>query len=66
MVTLKDEIKRIRDLSDKAQQLLKLKKLVAEDFDKGILTRERLALYSKEREKILKDLKLNIKPISSA
>jgi hypothetical protein len=61
MMTIKDEIKRIRDLSDQAQQLLKLKKKVADDFDKGILTHERLDLYVSERERILKDVKLNIK-----
>jgi hypothetical protein len=61
MMTIKDEIKRIRDLSAQAQQLLRLKKKVAEDFDKGILTHERLDMYMKEREKILKNVKLDIK-----
>jgi hypothetical protein len=61
-MTLKDEIKRIRDLSGQAQQLLKLKNKVAEDFDKGILTHERLDMYLREREDILKDVTLNIKP----
>jgi hypothetical protein len=35
--------------------------MVAEDFDKGILTHERLDIYLKEREKILKSVKLKIK-----
>jgi hypothetical protein len=37
IMAIKDQMKRVRDLSDQAQQLLKLKKKVAEDFDKGIL-----------------------------
>jgi hypothetical protein len=41
-------------LSDKAQQLIELKRKVAEDFDKGILTHERLDLYTRERDSILK------------
>jgi hypothetical protein len=61
-MTLKDEIKRIRGLSSQAQQLLKLKNKVAVDFDKGILTHERLDIYLREREDILKDVTLNIKP----
>jgi hypothetical protein len=60
-MTIKDEIKRIRNLSNQTQQLILLKKKVAEDFDKGILTHERLDLYMKEREKILKSVKLEIK-----
>jgi hypothetical protein len=53
-MTIRNEIKRIRDLSDKAQQLIELKRKVAEDFDKGILTHERLDLYTRERDSILK------------
>jgi hypothetical protein len=61
MMTIKDEIKRIRDLSDQAQRLMKLKRKVADDFDKGTLTHERLDMYIKERERILKEVKLNIR-----
>jgi hypothetical protein len=60
-MTIKDEIRRVRNLSNQTQQLIKLKKKVAEDFDKGILTRERLDMYMKEREKILKSVKLELK-----
>jgi hypothetical protein len=59
-MTIKDEIKRVRDLSNRAQQLMALKKKVAEDFDHGILTHERLDMYLEEREKILKGVKLRI------
>jgi hypothetical protein len=38
-----------------------LKKKVAEEFDQGTLTHERLDMYLKEREKILKNAKLTIK-----
>jgi hypothetical protein len=61
MKNLIDEVKRIRELSNQAQQLIELKKKVAEDFDKGYLTHERLDLYLKEREQILMDVKLDIK-----
>jgi hypothetical protein len=60
-MTIKDEIKRVRNLSNQSQQLIKLKKKVAEDFDKGILTYERLDMYMNEREKILKSVKFEIK-----
>jgi hypothetical protein len=58
---IKNEIKRIRDLSDQAQQLIALKKKVAEDFDKGFLTHQRLDLYTRERERILKEVGHTIK-----
>lgn len=60
-MTIKDEINRIRNLSYQSQQLIKLKKRVAEDFDKGILTHHRLDMYLKEREQILKGVTLEIK-----
>jgi hypothetical protein len=52
-MTIKNEIKRVRELSDQAQQLIELKRKVAEDFDKGLLTHQRLDLYTRERERIL-------------
>jgi hypothetical protein len=61
MMTIKDEIKRIRNLSNQTQQLIMLKKKLAEDFDKGILTHERLDIYIKKREEILKSVKFEIK-----
>ena len=66
MMTIRDGIKRIRDLSDQAQRLLKLKKKVADDFDKGILTHARLDMYLRERERILNDVKLNIRTKNSS
>jgi hypothetical protein len=60
-MSIRDEIERIRDLSDKAQQLNALKKKVAEDFDRGILTHQRLDMYNNERENILKGVISNIK-----
>ena len=61
MMTIKDEIKRIRNLSNQTQQLIMHKKKLAEDFDKGILTHERLDIYIKKREEILKSVKFEIK-----
>jgi hypothetical protein len=60
-MTTKNEIKRVRDLSGQAQQLIALKKKVAEDFDKGFLTHERLGLFTKEREGILKEVGHTVK-----
>jgi hypothetical protein len=60
-MTLKDEINRIRNLSNQSQQLIQLKKKVAEDFDRGILTHERLDLYMQERDQILQGVKREIK-----
>ena len=60
-MTIKDEINRVRNLSSQAQQLIKLKKKVADDFDRGILTHERLDMYMQEREKILSGVKYEIK-----
>jgi hypothetical protein len=60
-MTIKDEIDRIRNLSNQSQELIKLKKRVVEDFDRGILTHQRLDMYLKERELILKGVKLAIK-----
>jgi hypothetical protein len=59
-MTIKDEINRIRNLSYQSQQLIKLKKRVAEDFDKGIPTHQRLDMCLKEREQILKSVTLEI------
>lgn len=59
-MSLRDEINRVRDLSDKAQQLIRLKRKVADDFDKGLLTHERLDMYIKEREKIMQGVISNI------
>ncbi|MGD8333087.1 MAG: hypothetical protein PVH74_07805 [Desulfobacterales bacterium] len=59
-MTIKDEINRIRNLSYQSQQLIKLKKRVAEDFDKGIPTHQRLDMCLKEREQILKGVTLEI------
>ena len=41
--------------------LIKLKKKVADDFDRGILKHERLDMYMQEREKILSGVKYEIK-----
>jgi hypothetical protein len=57
---LKDELKRIRKLSDQAQKLNALKKKLAEEFDKGTLNHDRLGMYMKERDKILKDIEYDI------
>ena len=59
-MSIRDEINRVRDLSDKAQQLIRLKQKVADDFDKGILTHERLDMYIKERETIMQGVISNI------
>lgn len=53
MMTIKEEVQRFRELSNQAQQLIAFKKKVAEDFDRGILTHDRLDRYTEEREKIL-------------
>lgn len=46
-MAIKDNIKNMRNLANHARQLNALKKKVAEDFAKGILTHERLDLYIK-------------------
>jgi hypothetical protein len=61
IMTLKDEIKRVRGLSDQARRLNDLKRKVAEDFDKGLLDHPRLDMYLQEREKILQGVRPNIK-----
>jgi hypothetical protein len=60
-MSIRDEIERVRNLSTKAQQLNALKKKVAEDFDRGILTHQRLDMYNQERENILKGVISNMK-----
>jgi hypothetical protein len=60
-MTIEDEIARIRNLSNQAHEINRHKRKVAEDFEKGILTHERLDEYTKEREQLLMNVRFNIK-----
>lgn len=60
-MTLKDKINRVRNLSNQSQQLIELKKKVAQDFDRGLLTHQRLDRYLKQREKILAEVRQHVK-----